>query len=151
MPARDSTQTRDTPTRLVLQAAARTVQRYHLPYRSDVDALVNEPGDQLGMRRATGWFATLAIEEMEKRAERLAMTDLDVGILTMRAVFGATTLTWRVRELGAPAMDAWELLVMIISVVYGRARDNATTAELATWIGALATDLTHTMPEAKEN
>lgn len=137
------------PTRLVLFAAYRATQRFNLPHQDKVQNLcVHHPEDHLGQVRLARLYTSLTLEEMEERAPREGMTELDVAHQSMRTVLGATTLVWKIRQAAqgtqaaAPSMEAWELLVMIIAVAYGRARENSTTLDLATWIDDLAIEIT---------
>lgn len=129
----------NTPTRLVLFAAVRTVTHYELPFLGKLRRLLRHENDELTLRWLTKQFAEMAAREIAE-----SDTGSDPAVSLARSVVAATTMAWKVRAVAqgaqamAPSDEAWELFAMIATVVFHRSLAENDTLALLEFIESMA-------------
>ena len=136
----------NSPTRLVLFGVARAIERFKLGTPDDSRTLLLHE-DEIRMRRTARQYIELAKDELGTSDAAQRIEDYDVAVGMARAVCAVTTLGWKIRSAAqgtattAPSSEAWELLVMALTVAYVRAREANETYDLVTWVDELAVEI----------
>lgn len=153
MPVTDADQMpgENSPTELILFAAIRMAEQYHLPAQGRLRRLVRHPDDELSLRKLSKEYGRLALTDIlhgDVAKHAADDHDYDPPIALARSVVAATSMVWKIRVAAqgmltvAPSMEVWELYALIATVVYNRARAEGDTLALTEFVDDLARQIT---------
>lgn len=137
----------NSPTRLVLFAALRLVERHDLPHVGRLRRLtVNQDDSQALMNLARAYLAAARHAVGEGTALRDA-PGWDAGDVLVRDTVAATTIAHKIHAAAcgvravAPSYEAWQVLAMVTLLVYVRDGDGNATHELIAYVNELAVEI----------